>query len=60
MNARSFCEAALSVKPRVRRVVCRFARLRSEVPLSLLFALSDDDAVAVGALGDPIGRVAPN
>ena len=26
-----------------------------EVPLSLLFALSGDDAVVVGARGDPIG-----
>ena len=26
-----------------------------EVPLSLLFALAGDDAVVVGAVGDPIG-----
>ncbi|HUQ15427.1 MAG TPA: hypothetical protein VM094_05195 [Gemmatimonadales bacterium] len=31
-----------------------------EMPLSLLYALSGDDAVVVGASGDPIGAVAPN
>jgi len=31
-----------------------------EMPLNLLFALSGDDAVVVGASGDPIGPAAPN
>jgi hypothetical protein len=31
-----------------------------EMPLSLLCALSGDDAVVVGASGDPIGAAAPN
>jgi hypothetical protein len=31
-----------------------------EMPLSLLFALSWDDAVVVSASGDPIGPAAPN
>jgi hypothetical protein len=43
----------------VRSVLVPFAG-SGEMPLSLLCALSGDDAVVVGALGDPIGAAAPN
>jgi len=58
---RSFCEAAHPVKPggcvaELFRCLSVPLAPRFEVPLSLLFALSGDEHLLVGASKDPMGR----